>query len=142
MNINIAWPSREQWVAVGRHAVSYSAGAVTGVAGILAFAVTFHMISGGQASDITSGLTHIASGVQAVVDGLTSIVGGLATLASVAVAVWSAYSASKTSASKIAAGVPGAVLVTSPAIANATPDHPNIKSNVDHVVVLATSEKG
>lgn len=135
MNLNVSWPNKSQFAAIGRHAISYSAGMVVGSASLLAFATLTHIITTDQASQVTAALTDISTGVKSVVQGLASIYGGLASLASLGAAVWAARSASSRSqAASIVKQYPDTVIVTDAALAKSVPSD-NVVSNLDNKVV-------
>jgi X-X-X-Leu-X-X-Gly heptad repeat protein len=135
MNVSLSLPSKQMLIAAGRHAVSYTAGAVTGVAGLLLFATATHIISADQSSQITSGLTNVASGTKAIVDGIGTLAGGIMTLLSVASGIWAAFSASSSSqAASIISNHPGTTIITDPALAAKVPSD-SVVSNTTTVAV-------
>jgi hypothetical protein len=133
--MNLPSISARQWQSAGRHVVTFFAGAALGVAGVAAYGVSFHFVNGGQADSIVAAFKDLSTGVAAVVNGLGTIAGALATLIGIASGLWAAYSASKKSMTQAVAAIPGTTVVTTPALAAATPDQPNIVSNTKNAVV-------
>lgn len=114
-------PTQAQLAAFGRHLLSYGAGAATAAA-------AFNLISSGQAMVITTSLQHIGNGV-------SEIAVGVAPLVSLATGLFAAWTASHKSLVEAVAAIPGTTVVTTPQLAAATPDHPNIVSNKENAVV-------
>lgn len=128
MDIKFSWPSSAQWASLGRHAVSYSAGAATAIAGVAAYAGALHILQPDQAGGLVSGFQQVADGVKAVVGGVTTLAGGLATLTTTGMGIWAAYTASQKNRAQAVAAIPGTTVVTTPELAAATPQT-NIVSN-------------
>jgi X-X-X-Leu-X-X-Gly heptad repeat protein len=122
--------------SIGRHAVSYTAGAATAAAGIAVYGVSLHYVTGDQANAIVAAFNAIANGVKSIADGVGTLAGGVSTLVGVAMAAWAAHSISPKQAASVAAEcLPDTTIVTTQKIACSTPNQPNIVSNEDHVVV-------
>jgi Flp pilus assembly protein TadG len=72
-------PTQAQFAAAGRHALTFSMGATAAVAAL-------HVISGDQASTITTSVTQIGNGVAQIATGLAPLIA----LATGAYAAWTA----------------------------------------------------
>lgn len=133
--------------------VIYSAGRSVGVvAGIaISTALTVHAIDGNQAQDFTSEIKQIGDALAQIFTGFQSLtVAGAKLIAGVLVVygawkkttgqqtkdvVASAPGAAAPIMKALAEAVPNTVIVTTPALAKATPDNPNIVSNMTAKVV-------
>jgi hypothetical protein len=109
-----------QIAAGARHVATYAAGAVTAAAAL-------HLLSAGDATTLQTSLEHIANGVSEIAVGVGPLIG----LASAAYA-W--LSASLKKQAQSVASTPGTVVVTTPALAAATPEK-NIVANTENKVV-------
>lgn len=102
-------PTLAQQAAFGRHVVSYAMGAIT-------MAAALHVVTGDQASSLTTAVTQISNGV-------VSIAGGIATLVSLGAGLYAAWSSSPLS--QLLAVAKNAdvkqVVVANPVTANAVP---------------------
>jgi hypothetical protein len=101
-----------QYKAIGRHALTYTAGAVT-------MAAAVGLLSQGDAGSLTNGLNQIA-------DGLAGVAKGVAAIAGVLVPIYTAYKASHSASPqeqiKTVAAMPEVKgIVTTPAVAAASP---------------------
>jgi hypothetical protein len=141
MNLKISWPTSDEVKGFGRHVVSWTAGAVAGAAGIIGFGLTLHIITPDQAHQLTADFTNlqngigiIANAVGALWDGITTVGGSVAGIFGICMAAWASTSSSVKSAAQRLSKQPGTIVVTTPAIAAATPE-PNIVSNQEHTVV-------
>lgn len=115
-----------QYKAIGKHVASYIAGGIT-------FAVAFHFLSPQQATDINANLNDIYNGFEQMMRGLAGLV---AVLTPIYTAWRSAHNASPTQkAVSLTTELPGTKVITTPAIANATPQSPNIMSATEVKVV-------
>jgi hypothetical protein len=123
--MEVKMPDKGQVIAFGRHAVSYSAGAISA-------AVMLHALSQGQGDSATNALTQISTGV-------ASIAAGLTTLVSIAMGVWAALKsgpfATLLQASKVL-GDKGKIIVSDAKLADALP------ANVVAAPLASTSGKG
>lgn len=107
---------------------------------VIGFGVSLGLVSAAQSKTLTESLTEIWTGISQVVHGLTSIwqvlviIGGPAVTA---VLAWYAQRSAKTDnkAISITKEVPGTIVITSPEIAKATPNSPNVVSKDDVRVV-------
>lgn len=112
--------------AAGKHVASYIAGGVT-------FAVATHFLSPAQGTDLTTNIGLIS-------DGLTKLLTGLAGILAVLTPIYTAWKAQhnaspQAQAASLEKAVPGTVILTSDAVANATPNSPNVLSNATMKVV-------
>ncbi len=120
--------STEQLQAIGRHLISYSAGAITVFMGFASIAYSFHVVSLDQVNSLSAAL-------KAFGQGLTTMVGAVGTVASILATAWGAYAASKSAQAASVAQVPGTTIVTSPELAKQVPAA-NVVSNHENKVVL------
>jgi len=126
--------------SVGRHAVTYTAGAATGVAGVLAIYGGTLQLSPDDVSKIVSSFNGIAFATKSIVDGVGTLVGSVSTLAAIGMAWWARHSISPKQAATVAADcLPNTTIITDPNVANSTPKQPNIVSNAETHVVQGLS---
>jgi hypothetical protein len=108
--MQISMPDKGQVIAFGRHAVSYSAGAISA-------AVMLHALSPSEGSSATNAITQISTGV-------ASIAAGVTTLVSIAMGIWAALKsgpfATLLSASKVI-GTQGQIVLKDAKLAAALP---------------------
>jgi uncharacterized membrane protein len=133
------FPSGRQWLSIGRHVVTFFAGLALGVTGITTYGVSFHFITGDQANTIISALKDLATSSQVIFSGLTTFVGALATLIGVFSALMAAWSSSQKSVAQATAAIPGTTVVTTPALADSTPEQSNIMSSAKVAIVPKTA---
>lgn len=117
--VNLTWG---QYKAAGRHALSYAAGAVTGLAAM-------GLISQSDSTDLMAGLNQIA-------DGLETIAKGIGVLAGVLVPLYTTYkaahSASPQEQLKTVAAMPEVKgIVATPALAAETPSDKVVATPAD-----------
>lgn len=121
----LAW-NWNQAKSAGKHVASYAAGGVT-------MFVAFHILSPAQGTDITTDINLITEGLAKVATGVAGII---AVLVPVYTALRAAHNSSPVvQAQSLEQAVPGTVVITTPAIAAATPESPNIMSNTEVKVV-------
>lgn len=96
-------PTMGQAAAFGRHVVSYSAGAITMLAGL-------HVISAGDATTISTSINQISSGV-------AQIAAGLAPLIAIGSAWYASWTASRKSQIAAVNATPGIKVVAENATA-------------------------
>ena len=126
--VDITWG---QYKAAGRHALSYAAGAATAAA-------AFGLLSQAQSADVLSGLNKIGDGLSSVADGVMAIAGVLAPLYA---AYKAAHSASAQEQLKTVAAMPEVKgIVTTPAVAEATPSDKVVSSAKDLETVAAKTQ--
>jgi hypothetical protein len=111
--------------AAGKHLASYAAGGVT-------VAVAWGLLSSAQGTELTTDIGHVTSGLTELGKGLAGIAGILTPIYT----MWrSAHNASPPmQALSLEQAVPGTTIVTSQAVAAATPSA-NVVSNTDVKVV-------
>lgn len=115
-----------QYKAAGKHVASYIAGGVS-------MAVAFHFLIPTDAAGINDNLNHIYSGVEQIVVGITGLIGILTPIYTTWKASRNASPAGQ--AASLTAAVPGTKIVTTPEIAAATPQSPNVISSTEVKVV-------
>lgn len=117
--MNFTW---NQAQAAGKHIASYIAGGVT-------FAVATHFLSPAQGTDLTTNIGLISDGLTKVLTGFAGILAVLTPIYT----VWKAqHNASpQAQAASLEKAVPGTVIITSPEVAAATPNSPNVVSNTE-----------
>jgi multisubunit Na+/H+ antiporter MnhB subunit len=114
-------PNQNQVAAVGRHVL-------TAVGAITAFASAMALLTPGEAANVVSGFQHLSNAA-------SEFMLGIGTLIPVGSALWAAWTASRKSVVQSAASIPGTTVVTTAALAAATPNQANIVSNTQNVVV-------
>ncbi len=127
---------RVQGFVIGRYVVAVGA-ATTGFA---TFAAQSGLISHENAVQVASSINDIETGAKLIWNGLSNlyVVGGIFIAA--LMAAWGMLSSSPKHAATIAADcLPDTKIVTTPQIAAATPNQPNIVSNESHTVVQGLS---
>lgn len=92
MNLKSFVPTLGMAASFGRHALTYSMGAIT-------MAVAVHAVSPDQGASITKAITDIGSGI-------ASITGGVTTLVAIGSAMYAAYKAAPSSQIKSVAAQP------------------------------------
>lgn len=121
-----------QYKAIGRHALSYSAGAVTAAAAI-------GLLSQGDAGSLTNGLNQIADGLAGVAKGVGVIAGVLAPLYA---AYKAAHSASPQEQIKTVAAMPEVKgIVTTAAVAASSPSDKVVATPAEIPAVVAPVAK-
>lgn len=121
--VNWNWNQAE---AAGKHLASATAGAI-------ALAVGYHFLAPSQVlTDVPDNINHIVSGLEETAKGIAGLVSAI-TL--VYTAIKSATKASPVSQAISLEKIPGTVVITTPEIAKATPDSPNVISNTEVKVV-------
>lgn len=122
-----------QFAAAGKHAISFVAGGV-------AVAATWGLITSNQSIDLTADVNLIADGTKKVLEGITGI---LAVLTPIYTAWRAAHNASPISQAKsLVETVPGTTVISSSEIAKSTPEYPTIVSNKDVKVIDKVPTKG
>lgn len=115
---NLTWG---QYKAIGRHALTYTAGAVT-------MAAAVGILSQGESGTLTNGLNDIANGLAGVAKGVAAIAGVL-------VPIYTAYMASHSASpqAQIAsvAALPEVKGIVAPALASASPSDKVVASAAD-----------
>lgn len=115
-----------QVYAAGRHVASYVAGGVS-------VAVALHFLSPSQGGDLGTSINQVSDGITQIAKGIAGI---CAVLTPIYTAWRAAHSASPTQeAISLVSAKPGTIVVTTPEIAQATPNVPNIVSNEEKKVV-------
>lgn len=112
--------TKAQAVAIGRHVVTYAAGAATAAAAL-------NIISAGDAATIQSSIQHIVNGVSEIGAGLAPLIG-------LASALYASWSASHKQQVKAVAALPNTTVVTTPELAHSTPEA-NVVSSTEVKVV-------
>jgi hypothetical protein len=110
------------------------------VLGAISFAGAAHFLTPADVTNLTNGVNQVTSGLKSVYDGALLISATAGPFVGVAMAWWSQRAAKKaadpvTQATALVANVPGTTVVTSAALANATPDVSAIVSNAEKMVV-------
>ena len=123
---DLNWMNWNSAKAAGKHLASFVAGAIT-------LSASTHIISMGDANSLTQAFNSIIEGITKIGDGLTIVAGIVVPLYT----MWkSARNASpKGQATGLQAAIPGTVILTSKALADDTPQNPNIVSKNENVVV-------
>lgn len=111
------WPTKAELLAFGRNVGS-------AIGPLVAVGIAMTMLTPDQGQQIIASFNHIWGGILEIKVGLV----GLAFLVPVALGWWAKMTASNKSQVQAVAAIPGTVVVTTPALADATPEQ-NIVSN-------------
>lgn len=112
--------------AAGKHVASYLAGGIS-------VAVAFHFISPTDATGLNDNLNSIYHGIEEIAKGVAGIIAILTPIYTTWKAANNATPASQ--AASLTAAVPGTKVITTEAIAKATPDSPNVVSEKEVKVI-------